>query len=390
MKKLILLKTTGFLLLLLILLLPGAAFAKTYFVSPKGSDKNSGESSAPFKTIQKAADVVRAGDTVIVRDGTYVNESKGKYIVYLKRGGDRSGWITFRAENKWGAVLDGQDNRTHFGWGFGRNVEYVRVEDFEIKGTRNTALMLEEASNLYFYGNKINSIARYVVPCNARDAGRGNNGSFSPSEARHITYDGNYFFDIGRLPGGCDKHDYNKDHGLYVKGQNVKIFNNIFYNNKSGWAVQIDGVHGAGDISIINNSFYGPNPRKKGHIILWGECNDITIRNNISHSPNHAFIDSSFRQDDDTNIVISNNFVYGGKLITRAHSSYHITDNITGLEEPVFVSLDKPDFRLLPGSPVIGKGFAPGAPARHCDGNPRRKDTVDIGAYEYTGGRTKK
>ena len=36
-----------------------------------GSDSNSGTSTAPFKTIQKAADAINPGDVVIVRDGTY-------------------------------------------------------------------------------------------------------------------------------------------------------------------------------------------------------------------------------------------------------------------------------------------------------------------------------
>jgi hypothetical protein len=40
---------------LFLLGLAGQALATTYYVSPTGSDSSSGSSSAPFKTIQKAA-----------------------------------------------------------------------------------------------------------------------------------------------------------------------------------------------------------------------------------------------------------------------------------------------------------------------------------------------
>ena len=42
-----------------------------YFVSPDGSDAGPGASGKPFRTMQKAADVVEAGDTCLVGGGTY-------------------------------------------------------------------------------------------------------------------------------------------------------------------------------------------------------------------------------------------------------------------------------------------------------------------------------
>ena len=51
--------------------IPICANAATYYVSPSGKDTNAGTSTAPFLTIQHAADLVKAGDTVIVRQGVY-------------------------------------------------------------------------------------------------------------------------------------------------------------------------------------------------------------------------------------------------------------------------------------------------------------------------------
>ncbi|QHW32980.1 carbohydrate-binding protein [Paenibacillus rhizovicinus] len=52
---------------------PQAAHAASnYYVAPGGSDSNNGTSlGTPFKTIQKAASVAAAGDTVYIRGGTY-------------------------------------------------------------------------------------------------------------------------------------------------------------------------------------------------------------------------------------------------------------------------------------------------------------------------------
>jgi hypothetical protein len=42
-----------------------------YHVSKKGSDSNKGSIDSPFLTINKAAAVAQAGDTVVVHEGTY-------------------------------------------------------------------------------------------------------------------------------------------------------------------------------------------------------------------------------------------------------------------------------------------------------------------------------
>ncbi|WP_201836595.1 DUF1565 domain-containing protein, partial [Microvirga zambiensis] len=43
----------------------------TIYVSTTGSDSNSGASGSPVKSITKAAQMAKAGDTVLVGAGTY-------------------------------------------------------------------------------------------------------------------------------------------------------------------------------------------------------------------------------------------------------------------------------------------------------------------------------
>lgn len=52
-------------------LMPTVCRAATYYVSPSGNDSNPGTIDRPWQTLQKAADTVVAGDTVLVQAGTY-------------------------------------------------------------------------------------------------------------------------------------------------------------------------------------------------------------------------------------------------------------------------------------------------------------------------------
>ena len=78
-----------------VLLFGGVASATTYYVAPDGNDYNPGTEAQPWKTIQKAADTLIAGDTVYIKAGTY-NErvipknsgSPGNYITYTAYPGD--------------------------------------------------------------------------------------------------------------------------------------------------------------------------------------------------------------------------------------------------------------------------------------------------------------
>lgn len=76
------------------------AGAATWYVATTGNDGNPGSSAQPWLTLQKAADAVQPGDTVMVRAGTYVGFRS-------KRGGSAGLPITFRAETGAAVVVSG-------------------------------------------------------------------------------------------------------------------------------------------------------------------------------------------------------------------------------------------------------------------------------------------
>ncbi len=81
-----------------------SAGAATYYVDvSKGDDRSDGSKSAPWKSISMAADTLRAGDTVIIREGIY------RETVTLKHSGSEASRITYKAEPGARVVISGAD-----------------------------------------------------------------------------------------------------------------------------------------------------------------------------------------------------------------------------------------------------------------------------------------
>ncbi|MGZ4889615.1 MAG: DUF1565 domain-containing protein, partial [Candidatus Angelobacter sp.] len=75
----------------------------SFYVSTTGDDSNPGTQTAPWRTVQHAADTVRAGSTVNVRGGVY------EELVSIKASGNATdGYITFRSYPGETAVLDAE------------------------------------------------------------------------------------------------------------------------------------------------------------------------------------------------------------------------------------------------------------------------------------------
>jgi autotransporter-associated beta strand protein len=84
--------------------LPLVSSASTYYVATNGADTNSGTLGQPFLTIQKAANVMAAGDTVFIRGGTY-RES----VTPVNSGTSSAARITYQAYSNEIVTISGAD-----------------------------------------------------------------------------------------------------------------------------------------------------------------------------------------------------------------------------------------------------------------------------------------
>ena len=150
----------------------------TFYVSLNGSDDFSLEQaqdrSTPWQSIGRALFTARAGDTVIVADGTYTEE------IFLDHSGTVDADITLRAENEHGARI--------LGFIHGRDVSYITVDGFDITNSREDDI----AQGIVFYSSHHITVSNNL----ARDS-FGGGISFNQSDSILIegnTVHGNGFF----------------------------------------------------------------------------------------------------------------------------------------------------------------------------------------------------
>jgi Protein of unknown function (DUF1565). len=373
-------------------------------VDPAGDDGNPGTAASPFRTIQKAANVVNPGDTVIVRDGVYTgsNSCSGTMaVVCLGRGGTATAKVTFRSENKWGAKIDGQGFNNE-GWYFLAAANYVRIEGFEVYGI-NALAADGGASGLALYngghhaeivGNNIHNIGKICT-----DTSKGQNGIFI--QQPNITIEGNLIHDIGRFAdreNGCNPatlYYQNHDHGIYVNGNvdsssipganYATVKNNVFYNIKRGWAMQLYPGSLAG-VNILNNTFAFANPYRDGQILVDANLSATLIQNNTFYQPTNVAVRIP-NNPVMTAVVVSNNLTTTPGIVTKTLLGMTVADNWLSTDPQLANTTTVPyDFKLSASSPGVDGGLTISSILDDYDGVLRPQGLgYDIGAYEYSG-----
>ncbi|RME67061.1 MAG: hypothetical protein D6781_13970, partial [Verrucomicrobia bacterium] len=124
------------------------ASAATYHVAPGGDDTNPGTSDAPWATIARAADTLQAGDTVIIRGGTYpITEP-----IVPKNSGTPDNWIHYVGAPGETVIIDANDRFVDSGTSLrdegAFQIEgrvYLRIVNLEIRNSHNAGFMIRGA-----------------------------------------------------------------------------------------------------------------------------------------------------------------------------------------------------------------------------------------------------
>ena len=126
-----------------------AAPASIYYVAPAGNDSNPGTEALPWRTIQKAADTLQAGDTVLIRAGTY-NER-----VIPQFSGTAGLPITYSAYPGESPVLDGTGIAVPTDEGLFHVVDrqHLRVIGLRIVHSAYAGIYADMSGHLLVHGN---------------------------------------------------------------------------------------------------------------------------------------------------------------------------------------------------------------------------------------------
>lgn len=413
-----------------------AAQSATYYVSPTGNDANDGSLSTPWKTIQKCANTMVAGDTCITRDGVYQEN------LVISRTGTEGRLLSFKSENRHGAVVVGSVNVRN-------TAHYVRVQGYKV--------IIPDGGNsgIISSGDHNEIIENYVTTNSTRlglnNTALGMDGNYSLAEGNYVEktcfgYNlngSNNVFQNNeatrlKLNGDCGDVDY-----MRFFGSNHLIKNNTFHGVDMA---EIGGAHvdcfqtfdNGGAQWAISNIVVEGNSCRDAHqgMMLEGkiyrQSRNLIVRNNIFSNCGTWCVclvdiaDARFLNNTcDTSGGIhgiwcrggnnvatcefKNNIIYGeGSLYGVLETAKLIDGNadspgkknllfrpgqtITGYfgdivnRDPMFFNREIGDYRPREGSPAIdaGMSIAGWVDAKDRDGRPRPQGSGwDIGAYEY-------
>jgi hypothetical protein len=351
------------------------AQADTYYVATDGSDENPGGMAEPLRTIQKAADTARAGDTILVRGGVYreavvlrFSGQEGKPIVLKNYPGERP--VIQPGEP--GKQPPGQGVRLQAQEGYQKPIGWITIEGLEIRHgwdgvkiynahditIRSCHIHESWNQGILGNGNRV-LIDRNIIAGNGTDKKVAQNlmhGIYATGSAFTIT--NNLIHSNTAYGIQVAAYDYNKDSMAgpeYAEAKNWLIANNTiaFNKNRAGVVIWQDGVENC----VVQNNIFYKNGGVNGILFYTQQGRRHPVRNNIFYP-------------------------HGENLVATEDNAYEATDNKQA--DPRFVDVDSFDFHLKADSPAIDAGTADRAPKTDFKGKSRPQgNKVDIGAYKY-------
>ena len=280
-----------------------------------------------YEKIQWAVDNASAGDTIIVRDGTYIENVKVNKSLTIKSENGSANCIVHVAV--YGAV-------------FHVTADNVNISGFTIKGG-NYGIYLEHAENCYITNNKVSGNGCGIClwySSNSTICGNDISGSVSGICL--------YYSSNGNVVSGNNVSG-NRDEGIYLRGSSNNV---ISGNNVSG-----NGLHGIYlYLSCNGNVISGNNVSGNG---LHGICLSYSSDNVISGNNVSGNRDEGIHLYHSSDNVISGNNVSGneryGIYLDDSSNNVISGNNVSGNRDEG-IRLDGSDRNVISGNNVSGNG----------------------------------
>lgn len=265
-----------------------------YYVATTGSDANAGTIGAPFATMAKAVSLAVAGDTILVRGGTYHQS------VIVNKNGNSSAYITLAAYPGETPLLDGTG--LTLGGGFDIrgvilvNGNYVRVSGFTIQdvagiGT-DMGIAVFVSSHIIIDNNSTKRTAsagigswisdNVIIRGNTIQDARttGSQECLSVNDGTNVEVSFNTLFQTQTWPSSCE--------GLDIKnGVNfARVVGNVVHD------VPFECIYSdafsalTSDIDIYANTLYRCNQGIALNSEVAGTLTRVRVFNNVIHDTN--------------------------------------------------------------------------------------------------------
>lgn len=339
----------------------GATHAATsYYVATTGSDANPGTQTAPWRTINHAAQLATAGQTVFVRGGTY-----NEYVSLANSGNATAGYITFQNFPGESPIVDGTGvnccGSSIRGLFNIASKSYIILSGFEIRNYKSASALEEPAgilvvgsgSNIQILNNSVHDIQTSAEASNGNAHGIGVYGQ-AATPYSNITISGNQVYNL--RTGWSES--------MTVEGNvtNFTISNNVIHDNDN-IGIDLAGFWGTGPTghdqallgTVSGNTIYNitsaSNPAYAGGLgangIYCDGCTQVTIERNLVHHCDIGIEAASERKGRvASRVTIRDNLVYDANQVDISIGGYASTvggsDSITIVNNTLYQSAGSP------------------------------------------------
>ena len=328
----------------------GPSTGQTFYVATTGSDSNPGTLGAPWRTVQKAFNVLQPGQRALVRAGTYAES------LDMARAGTAAAPITVENYPGERPIVNGGGERP---LEISSSGAYFRIRGFVFQNSPYNS-----GGNIDIYGHHLEIAANEVR--NAQDQ-----GIYTDEDSHDAQLLGNWIHNNGQ---GV----VHQSHGIYLQGNDHLVANNVIHDHVKGFGIQ---VYDRNSRSIITaNTVTGA-----GHsgIVVGGSggVDNIRVVNNVFAFNAHYGIshDSTCPTASRADHNVSFGNPWGQTQPGCSGLDYSRGNRTT---DPLFVNFAARNLHVDAGSPALDYALPEFSPGGDFDGRPRPQSAPDAGAYE--------
>jgi Right handed beta helix region len=347
-----------------------------FWMSPTGNDANPGTEALPWRTFAHADTVVGPGDLVVLKPGTYVEDT-----IVLTTSGTAGNPITYQSQVRHAAIIQPVDNQAGLEVILG-DADYIILDGLQVDGTVYPELL----GGITMQGSHTetkNCWIHHIRCLGQTDGGSGYLCGNGPTAAYDQVDNKIYncrVNDIGNLavPSALV-------HGIYLSHVDAQCFNNLVYRVEGGG---IHLWHRASSIHAHNNTMF--DCRDSGMILGHGTEPQAPVSLQNSKFSNNIVIDcpngirSSGAQG--TGNEARNNTCFRCGTAFSLAASWGVSGSAT--TDPGLVNYQisgSGDYHPTAAGAAVNSGVSTWSPAFDYDNIARPQGAgVDRGAYETT------
>ena len=283
----------------------------TYYVALNGSDSNPGSFDKPWSTINHAAEVLKGGDTVYIRGGTYRISQQIRTI----NSGSKNAGIVYSSYPGEQAIIDAQDVKVgppvgkppfpHDQGAFQvEGVSYIRIKQLKVTNSHNSGFTVRDSHHIELYNNTTEttfSPGIAIWDTNRDGKGCDHNKVIGNTIINANTYD--------MLIPGFPKNEGTPHEALSVGGAYYFeiAYNHVYDSDNEGIDIKETSRHG----TVHHNHVHNVN-RQGLYVDNWGNLlEDVELYENIVHDCKGAGLVISVENGEIAqNIRIHHNLIY--------------------------------------------------------------------------------